>query len=95
MQTPYQQEDLASIIAHIEQYKYNHLTGNTDKRYILLWVSNTHSEFLSFSNGDGTDTIYGWKPIYKWQFDADIPETEYREHFRQMVSLASTGHAIQ
>lgn len=79
----------------INQYKYHHLTARTDKRYILLWVSNTHPEFEPTENGDGTDTIQGWKPLLKWQCDLTMAESQFQQIFRDMASIAQTGHLPQ
>lgn len=79
----------------LDQYKYFHLTAKYDKRYIMMWASNTHPEFKPTPLGNGMDSIVGWKPIYKWQFGAEVSVDDIKTHFNNMLSLGQTGSMVQ
>tara|TARA_R100001460_G_C3489450_1_gene169165 strand:+ start:127 stop:417 length:291 start_codon:yes stop_codon:yes gene_type:complete len=84
-------EEISKLTA---QFKYLQLTGNTKKRHVIIWGSNTHSTWNSTPNGDGTDTTVGWRPIYKWQLPGSS-QRQFQKFWRNMHSLLNTGSLAQ
>lgn len=76
------------------QFKHLYLTGNTKRRYVMIWGSNTTSTFDPVDNGDGTDTIEGWQPIYQWRLTGSS-QRQFQKFWRNMHSLMNTGHLAQ